>query len=250
MTLRPIKSVSGRLAFIAVLFLIPGIALSQATPVAVADNSVYWGTPVPQKNSINYSAVKGSAFHNDEFVRGLVVLENKDTLVRYLRYNAYLDEMEMIRNNRIVSLINPRTVEAKVDPTSIDVVYLNDLVYKSRIYLDYNGGLKEGYFIQLVDGESQLFKRSMVQFFGAQAPPTSFHDKGMPARFRELAPIYFYKRHGDVLKRFVNNKTVMADLFQLEWNIFSVFIIEHDLKLRKEEDLVKLFEYMNTAVER
>ena len=210
-------------------------AVAQVPSRGVSDQMDYYGNPLPMKTTIPYDEVKGSPYHNEKLRRATIVLSDGDTLIRYMRYNAYTDEMEYVQNNKIMALSNPEEVDA---------VLLNELVYRSRSYITQRE-VKRGFFIELVDGDASLFRHDLVEYKAAENPKTSYHQP-VPARFESIKPVYYYSRQSAILKEFYNTHYVLSDLFRSDQDTFLRYIQDEKLKLRKEEDLVQLFKYMNS----
>ncbi len=194
----------------------------------------YPGTPLPKNTKVSYDKINGSAYHNKKFMKGKIVMLAGDTLIRYLRYDMYMDQLEVVKNKRIAILTNLQRVDA---------ILLNGLIYRYRTYIS-SEGLKRGFFIELVVGKCQLFRHQRVDYTGPGVAPTSFHGSGS-ATFFKRRPTYYYKRHSDVLKRLNKSESVLMDLFQLEYDIFSNYLSDQNLRLRKEKGLIQLFKHMN-----
>ncbi len=197
----------------------------------------YPGTPLPKITKVSYDKINGSPYHNNKLMKGKIVMLDGDTLIRYLRYDMYMDQLEVVKNKRIATLTNLQRVDA---------VLLNGLIYRYRTYIS-TEGLQMGFFTELVVGKCQLFRHVRVEYNGPGFAPTSFHGSGS-ATFFKRRPTYYYKRHSDVLKRLYNSESVLMDLFQLEYDIFSNYLSDQNLRLRKEKGLIQLFKHMNLVL--
>ena len=197
----------------------------------------YPGTPLPKITKVSYDKINGSPYHNEKLMKGKIVMLDGDTLIRYLRYDMYMDQLEVVKNKRIATLTNLQRVDA---------VLLNGLIYRYRTYIS-TEGLQRGFFTELVVGKCQLFRHDRVEYNGPGFAPTSFHGSGS-ATFFKRRPTYYYKRHSDVLKRLYNNESVLMDLFQLEYDIFSNYLSDQNIRLRKEKGLIQLFKHMNLVL--
>ena len=86
------------------------------------------------------------------------------------------------------------------------------------------------------------------EFKEAENPKTSYHQP-VPARFVEEKPMYYYSRHSAILKEFNTSYYTLSDLFRSETEFFMNYMKDNKLKLRREKDLVHLFEYINTVID-
>ena len=109
----------------------------------------YPGTPLPKITKVSYDKINGSPYHNEKLMKGKIVMLDGDTLIRYLRYDMYMDQLEVVKNKRIATLTNLQRVDA---------VLLNGLIYRYRTYIS-TEGLQRGFFTELViciiDNESE-----------------------------------------------------------------------------------------------
>ena len=125
-------------------------------------------------NSGTPGKVEGSPFLNDEFQRGLLVMDGKEPIHAYLRYD-----------------VNHELIEIKLKPSDEQVFYLDPSlraefqfggdVYNAR-QLRVNGETISGIFIDHYEGENySLFEKPTVEYIPAEKAKSGY-EQDKPAR--------------------------------------------------------------------
>ncbi len=155
-----------------------------------------------------------------------------------LRYNAYADVFELQNNNQINTLIKSSNTK----------VFLEKKLFEIYEYLD-KSSKKEGYFENLnINDEVILLKRSRKKFTDVVKSQSGYaEDK--PAKFT-LEIVYYIKRDKflPAIEIKLNKKSILKALNDKEKSLKN-YIKKHKLKLKKERDVVQLFEYYNKHIE-
>jgi len=181
---------------------------------------------------------KGSPYLNKEFVLGKIIVDNSKSFEMKLRYNAYADVFELQNNNQINTLIKSSNTK----------VFLEKKLFEIYEYLD-KSSKKEGYFENLnINDEVILLKRSRKKFTDVVKSQSGYaEDK--PAKFT-LEIVYYIKRDKflPAIEIKLNKKSILKALNDKEKSLKN-YIKKHKLKLKKERDVVQLFEYYNKHIE-
>lgn len=212
-----------------------GDLFSQSTENYLSIDGVeYLGNPTPIKRKIPYERIQGSPYHKDKLISGSLITTNSDSLKRYMRFNAYTNEIEYVENEIIKELINPLIVER---------IYLNNRIYQYKRYESGNG-IKETWMMLLVEGRCNLYKRELVEFKDEEAAESSYQS-GSPARFVNLAAEYFATCGEQEIIPISLNKSSIVSFFGTHGYSAEEIIKDNKLKPRKEEDLGRLFTIIN-----
>jgi hypothetical protein len=83
--------------------------------------------------------------------------------------------------------------------------------------------------------------------FEERKEPVSGYDKPTPDRFVSKMPVYYYAIDNGPIINFENDKTGLETLFQDDYPVIKNYLKSAKLKLRKQEDLVQLFNYYNST---
>ncbi len=188
----------------------------------------------PIERDISYEDIDGSPYHSDKLISGLVITLKGDTLVRFMRYDSYTEKMEYVQDDQLLVLNNPEAT---------NLIRLNNMEYVYRIF-DYADKSYSGFLTRLADGECELLRRDWVEFEEEEPGQTPYH-KVKPDRFTKKGPAYFYSCNGG---RPVFFKGSQSDLEELTGDRIAEsrrFIKQEKLKLRKEEDMIRLFNFLN-----
>ncbi len=174
--------------------------------------------------------LEGSPYLTDDFVSGMVYTENEKPYPAMMRYNAYQDEMQIQGNNGISTLFMRDYVWAKVGGE----------MFKIESY-EKGSGTSKGYFVQMNEGETRLLKRYKKVFMEAE-PATSSYTTDKPARFDDDIR-YYLAREGSPAKEIKLRKKDIEKF--LESKEAQDYIKKNKLKLKTEEELLQLINYLN-----
>ena len=195
-------------------------------PTVYVQNTVTGSNRVP-------SNVLGSPYLNEEFVVGTVTIKGEESYQTLLRYNAFNDELEM-RNGNTTNAVMKR---------DYITVRLGNEVFSVHPYA-YEGGIKNGYFNALNEGNAVLLRRRQVILREGQAA-TSSYGKDKPPRF-ELEESYYLSMDGEPAQPVkLNKKGVLTALSGSNKDLGS-FIKKNKLKLKSEAEVLQLLEHYNT----
>ena len=189
---------------------------------------------------VDLSTIKGSPYEEERFQLGKASNKlNDKPAPYYLRYNIYNDVIEMkgsLNDGEIKGLIKSLNIYAKI---------LNK-EYHFEIYSDDNKKTKKGYFILLAEANnSSLYLKKIKVFKDKQEAKDSFH-KDIPATFKDSEK-YYYKKDRVLLPLSTKKKDLLKRLSDKE-NELKIYIKSKKIDLKKEEDLIKLFNYYDSLL--
>jgi len=178
---------------------------------------------------------QGSPYLDKEFILGKVILNNSKIINTGLRYNAYSDNFEFYNKDVIMSL-------SKIDGTKI---ILTGKTFVLRSLKSENSTSKNYYQELTENGRLRLYKKYYKKFVEAKKSKSSYgSDK--PAKF-ELITSYFFEKSGSKdLELFKLKKKDILLLMKDKSSDIKKYLKNEKLKLSKEQDLVKLFDYYNS----
>lgn len=168
----------------------------------------------------------------DNFVEGQIVLKDGSTIdnvpLNYCRYTEH------------IHFIEETDTFAVNDPHKVDYVAIGD---KKFIYTDFTIDEKTdvGFFELLADGECKLLKRIYIKF--VPATPDKAFQPGVPAHYR-TEESHFIKKQ-DLAGHMIYRKKDVYQILSGKKDEIAEYAKKEKLKLRKEQDLVKLVSYYN-----
>lgn len=200
----------------------------------------YLGEGVPKDNTyfgtrgsnakLSYADIQGSPYYDINFSSAKFISGNTETALA--RYNSYSDEIEFQKDNKTFSLPPTSTF------TRIEFTDTEDKLVK----IDTNDDLS-GYFFELVNGNISLYKKIKTKFVSA-VPASSSYSSDKPASFKTLAPVYYIKTDKGFIKNPKNQKDITEQIPEKKEAI-ETFVKSNKIKFNKEEDLIKLVNFLN-----
>ena len=179
------------------------------------------------------SDYQGSPYLNDEFAYGRILVGGQD-LPGLLRYNAYYDIFEVqVGPEQINQIEKADDLILTIGPSIYGVITTPE---DGKIHAEILVRAKE-------EGEYALYKVSRAKFTEAKAA-TSSYDKAKPARF-SVSSEYYIGQGDTPLKPFKMKKKEVLALFGNDKDLGS-FIKRNKIKFKNDEDLKKVFTYMNS----
>lgn len=184
----------------------------------------------------------GSPYVNDTFKPVNVYYENDLMDKLYYRYNALNEEIE-IKKTALPEETPQRLLADKAIHLDVEG---NPLSFKT--FIDRKKNTLNGYLTLMVDGESyDLYRRVRVKFTEGQKAQNSFV-MAKPNRFSHFIE-YYYQKEG--VNRIDELKPSNSGLLKILPNELKSeakqFLKEGNLNLKEEQDLIKTFEFLNTA---
>ena len=194
-----------------------------------------------QKREINFDEFRGSPYTSNDFQN--TTLFYKDELVGdiYYRFNSLNQEIEIKTTNSpdegIRALGRDKGIAIVIDGRPMSF----------KTFIDKNNRTTNGYLVTLEDtGKYKLYKRYHATFQEGLKAANSFA-KDVPAKFTQYVEYYLEKEGANrvdfiKMKKGSVLKTVEGD----KRNALNDYIKENELNLRKERDLVRAIQFLNS----
>lgn len=165
-----------------------------------------------------------------------VVIDGYSKNVQDLRYNAYADEMEYL--DKKDTYYADKTEGLTIAFPSLKKTY----IVKHYTYM---GNDKFGYLVLLSkkDGKYGLFKREKVELIPGEKSPNAF-GKDANDYYAKEKDIYLVS-NGSTFYKLPKNVNELAEQLSLDKNKVQDFAKSNKINFNKEEDLVKLFDFIN-----
>jgi len=181
--------------------------------------------------------IAGTPYLNNDFVPGNIITKNA---VKYidipLRYNIYNDEIEFSQDGEAFALENP------LNYSSISIAE------QSFIYSSFVGRAKgeagKASFFELMNNKGKLFllKRYSVQFI--KPSPSQGYVEAKLAEFKKTPDSYYFKFGSSPAQEVGNLKSTLL-MFGKHSKRIATFIKAEKLKLRNQEDLLRIVSFYN-----
>jgi signal peptidase I len=188
------------------------------------------------ERKLTYADIEGSPYYNADF---LPARFGNSSVVLPIRYDSFKGTIEISKNGDVYEVPNENIV--KDSPLS---KFTFEKSHEILILVDTHDDLS-GYFFELVAGKNQLLKKIIVEF-KPEVPAPNHLISGIPARFEKQTPNYFIKTDKDFIKIPKNGEDFLSRYFPENKDEINDFIKKNKIKLRKEADLIKLVNFLNT----
>ena len=178
----------------------------------------------------------GSPYIEEEYQP--IRIKGYDNQIYSGRYNGYNGEMEVnLGGNQIIALDTSGDVE---------VVFTKDnKIYRTYTYETESGIRKKGFLAVVSENEKYtLLKEETVKYYDGEKA-TSSYERDKPAKFRRESDVYYIfldgtvsflpQKENDLLKQFPKDSKAIKD-----------FIKSKKLKIKREEDLIELSQFIST----
>ncbi|MGE8434050.1 hypothetical protein [Chryseobacterium joostei] len=193
------------------------------------DHAVFGVQSENSGRSLKYDEIIGSPYYNTEFQLAKIS-DNYEKAA--IRYNSYLDEVEFQKDGK--PLVLPK--EEKF--SRIEIASPKSTI----VLLDTNDELS-GYFFELVHGSNTLYKKVKTKFNDV-VPAANSYASEKAAFFRTLDPVYYIKTTKGLIRKTKKEKDILL-FFPEKKEAIEAFFKSNSIKLNKEEDLVKLVNFLN-----
>jgi hypothetical protein len=199
------------------------------------NSRVYHGDYENLDRKLNYADIEGSPYLSEDLILGEVIFKNGDSAEYYLRYDIYSDEVEYLKNKRLFAVVNM---------TELDHIKLKDQKFVYKTYYEGDQPMT-GYLVQLVTDRCNLYQQHRTQFEEAQPGQSMPFREPSPARFKRLTDKWYFSKEKSAIREFTPNNAGLKQISTEHFDDLRAFVKTNKLKIRKEEDLVALFEYYN-----
>lgn len=181
-------------------------------------------------SNTKYDDIQGSPFLNKEFIKGELLMSDSTKYIGIpLRYNIYTDEIEYQGPDESEFALGDKTMAIKISFDNHEFKYISSSEVKS--YLEF-----------VVLGKATLLKKYKVRY--VEAEKAKAYEKSMPARFERGTENYYIEFQDGKISYVPNNKNI-ASLFPDKKEEIEKYVKAEKLKLKKEDDLIKLINFYN-----
>ncbi|MEX0291032.1 MAG: hypothetical protein AB3N14_18155 [Flavobacteriaceae bacterium] len=190
----------------------------------------------------NLQSIKGSPYLAETFSKAKVFYDDKLLGTLYARYNAYSKEIEIKRTN-----LEEEEYKALTKDEKLKVVFANSQMQYAS-FIDGKGKRQNEYLISLSDGSNySLYQRYMVNYVeGKKAENSMVND--IPSRFTNSVEYYLKDMNTSLVSNIPTKKSKLIALFKGSDEIqLANLIKKNSLNVKKEGDLIKLFELANSV---
>ena len=198
------------------------------------------------RNRVNREAkppenIRGSYYFQQEFKKARVVYFGEELKGEvYLRYNAYTDEMEFWKGEPGQKKVEEILLKsAKVD-CEIEGEYYKLLPYRSKV----NNFPLIGYLIVLNDGAKYKLYLQRKKVFMDETKARTSLEQSLPARFVDDITLY-YSIGDETPLPLRKSKRGLAKIFKGQEKELKEFLKRENIRLKTNEDYVKVFAYFN-----
>ena len=185
----------------------------------------------------------GSIYIDKEFLPCKVYYEDDLVGDFFYRHNAFNDEIE-IKDSR-----SPEEPESSL--LTLKELRLQDPVGNKelalRVYENKKGELRNGYLYRLGEGKNyDIFFKNNVKYTEGTQPANSLV-RPTPNKFTHFSEYYYIKK-GDKKAKYIEQKTgKFVKAFDKELREpLAAYLKKEKINLKKEEDLIKTFDYLNS----
>ena len=186
--------------------------------------------------------VMGSPYVNEDYKQ--VRINSAENKIYSGRYNAYINEMEIL-------------VAAGRDPIALDisnndyeVLFLNENKLYKTFNFESNRGITKRGFLVVISEENEendvmLLKEEIIKFYDKVAASSSY-DQDKPAKFRREDDNYYIKLKSGRVVYLPSKDKDIAKAFPEHSKEIMAFVKKNKLKTKKEEDLIKVANYIGS----
>lgn len=194
-------------------------------------NHTFYQNGDSNSKGISYDDIQGTPYYDKTFSPAkFIVADRAETAVA--RYNMYFDEVEFKKDEETYSLV-PNSPFTRIEFTRTK---------ETLVKLDTGDDLK-GYFFELVNGKNSLYKKMKTEFKNAFTARNSY-ESDRPASFNAMDPVYYIKTESGYIKK-PRKLTEITDAFPGKKDDIEKFAKTNNIKLNKEQDLIKLVKFLN-----
>ena len=185
----------------------------------------------------------GSIYIDETFLPCKVYYEDDLVGDFFYRHNAFNDEIE-IKDTQLAEEPESSLMTIK-ELRLLDPIGNKELAL--RVYENDKGELRNGYLYRLGEGEKyDIFFKNSGKYTEGTHPVYSLV-RPTPNKFSHFTE-YFFLKKGDKVAKYVEQKDrkFVKSFDKSIQEPLATFLKEEKINLKKEEDLIKTFNYLNT----
>lgn len=187
-----------------------------------------------------FANAQGSPYTSNKFTPATLFYGEEKIGNIYYRYNALNEEIEIKKTIFEDEGYRGLTNDKKA------YILVNGMKMSFKTFVTSKKRTTNGYLTELYDGsEYDLYKRTHVKFTEATPSQNSFV-AAVPARFTKFTEYYFQKKGVNRIDEVLPKKGKLLKLLESDKKAkVKAFLKENDLNIKKEADLITVFEFLN-----
>ena len=193
------------------------------------------------KNKTKFTGeIVGSPYLNDTFTLSKLFYDNEDQGDFYVRYNALNSEIEIkesLESEEVKRLIANKKISVKYGRREL----------RFTTYINKKKETKNGYLSRISEGKNYtLFHRLAIKYVEGKAAANSMVNS-VPSRYAPFVEFYYQEEGVDRIDQLSQSKgRLLKQLKKEHKEAAKSYLKENSINLDKEEDLITLFDYLNT----
>jgi hypothetical protein len=183
--------------------------------------------------AVTNTNIDGSPYFNEVWENGIVVFKNEVAYkVKSLNYNVYTNEFLFRQGGGEFAISNLDEIE--------------EFRINENIFIHYFIGDKSNKsFFQVITTNNKLVLLKKFDCLIAEGKPSTGITPAINDKFK-ISSEYYYIDQSNPAQEFKIKKNNIPEFMSKHIKEVQTFIDDNKLKLKKEEDLIKVFDYYNT----
>ncbi|KSA14947.1 MULTISPECIES: hypothetical protein [Maribacter] len=194
-----------------------------------------------KRREIDLDKFQGSPYTSNTFAP--TILKYNDEVVGniYYRYNALNEEIEIKKTSS-----EDEPYKALVKDKEVSLL-INAKPLSFKTFVTEKNETINGYLTLLQKGNTyDLYQRTLVKFTEGQPAQNSFV-AAVPSRFTKFTEYYFQKDGVNRIDQIPQkNKKLLKLIDASKREDLKIFLKENNLNIKNEQDLAKVFDYLNS----
>ncbi len=194
------------------------------------------------QGNVDLEKIKGSPYLSENFAKSSIYYDKKPVGRLLMRYNAYSDEIEIKKSEgseEVAALIKSKYVSCELNKQR--------LIFTS--FKPENKMQSDGYLISMTNADNKyvLCKRIKTIYKDRGVEPSTSLSKAIEAKFATFTSYYILTDKEAVAKELPKKQKKLLSIFpEQDLSAISEFIKDQNINIKKEDGLVKLFNYINS----
>lgn len=187
---------------------------------------------ISTKESDRMSKLEGSPYLQEDFQTGTAIVEGKEPLNVFLRYNVYQDQMEIktnVQSEETYLLPKKESTTYRIGP---ETFVLDEVAV--------NGNRVSGYFVEQYNGQNLRLLKKPVATVSEAVKARTGYDRDKPASINIEVEYFVVDKNGPVFKVDLRHRDVKRTF---ESTRAKEYLSDH--RIRSEEDLIHFVSFLD-----
>ncbi len=222
-------------SIIGILSIMMTVSLAQAQQISLREisSNIRFNQQIDEfnngKEKIKYADIQGIPYYYAKFIDAKVG-DTSGTIP--IRYNIFLDTVEVSEKGTVNELPKDEPKPSFTFTTT-----------KEKLVFVRTNDIYSGHFFELNSGKYRILKKVVAKYIPATPAPNSLI-AGTPAQFSLQKPLYFIQFENSFIKIPKSGKELATEMPHKGKEI-KEFVDKNKIKFNREEDLVKLANFLN-----